>query len=315
MSGVKYSTIQLAQERKAVQDALGQIQLLNNSVNGLKEKVNVMLAEIPAGVKASFPTEIQSVNRWLASAMPTHSNGMTSGQLNNVVSQLKTIDDNGKLQLTQLIEVKERKRDKKARELLSELELLKGELMQIKNLLDKWTPNQFSAIMEKLNRCYGQIDLGDFIATQNALNLQRSEITLLAKEVTELQSQDEQRWYALESLKKVCENEIGWGQHQKPALENSGDPKSPIVYEVNTYGAGILTFRLTLEGIQADSPISSMNDMCYKEFGNISERLANFGVQTKFERLPSPDEDPKLFQKGELDLPDDGVEIASEVSP
>ena len=64
-----------------------------------------------------------------------------------------------------------------------------------------------------------------------------------------------------------------------------------------------------------NSPYDSENNFCLTQFNGkdgVSERLRKFGIQTKFESVAPPEEEPQLLQRGELDLPDEGIELVTE---
>lgn len=311
MSGEKYSQILLEREKKACQEALDRIRVCTGRIEALREKGQTILAQIPEGVKGSFSGEIQKVKQWLSTSLPQYSKKMNSTDLRKVVEMYERNLREAEEALHLLIEVKERKREKKARELIKALERLLAELSGIEGLLNKWRPGIYGEVADTLHHLAPMIESGEFTSVERTINQTESTLTRLNHEVATLEAQDQQRRYVLESLRKVCE-EIGWGEEGEPRLEGE-NPGNPIVYEVNTYYAGVITFYLTLEHIKIDSPISCENDACYKEFDNLSEKLKRFGVLTAFSRVEAPDDAPRLVRKGEMDLPDEGTSIAGEM--
>jgi len=311
MSGLKYSKIELEKERKAYQEALAKINSLLGNIDGIRERINTILDDIPQGVKESFPEEIQRVRIWQARGIPSISEGMSSNELNRIAESLKGINDEGNEVLSLLIDVKEKRREEKARRLIAKLEGLRAEASGIKPFLNKWRPGGYENITNTLNRLPTMIENGEFVEVEGKLNQSVETLTQLKKEVTTLEEQDTTRRYVLEALRKVCK-EMGWDETKEPILEEKDNPGSPLLYEVDTYYAGKVVFHLTLEGIKVDSQIPYEKGGCYKEFDNFSERLKRFGVTTKFERIEAPDEEPKLIQRGELDLPDEGIEMEME---
>jgi len=284
---------------------------LTGRVKGYRGKVVAILGEIPKGVKDSFPGEIKKAKDWCMKKAASHSAGMNSTQLKGIVGQLQVISDKGKEVIPLLIEVKDVRREAKAKELSVTQETLKAELAGTKSLLDKWEPGEHENIMNALDGISPAIDRGDFIKAEKGLRKMEMKLARLKGESTSLEAQDNQRHYVLNALRDVCK-EMGWEEEKEPELEKSGNPRSALLYELDTYYAGKVTFRLTLENIRVDSQISKERDACYKEFDNLSERLKKFGVNTKFRPPEAPDEDPKLVQRGELDLPDEGEEMKME---
>jgi hypothetical protein len=312
MSGLKCSKIQLEKERKACQEALGRISIVTGSIEGLREKVRAILNKIPVGVKESFPEESQKIKGWLSKEIPAPSKGMNSTQLNKLAEELQRMNKKGQEALHLLIEIKEVRREARARELIEKLERLRAELEGTQRLLNKWRPGEYENIISSLDKLPSIIESGEFVEVERELNQSEKTLIQLRQEVTSLEDQDTQRRYVLKALRDVCKEEMGWGEEKEPALKDSSNPGSPLIYEVETYYAGKISFRLTLEEINVHSPISTEEGLCYKEFDNLSERLKRFGVITKFERIEVPDEEPKLIQRGELDLPDEAIEIEKE---
>jgi len=318
MSGVKCSTIRLEPERKACQEALSKISTFLSSNQALRERMDVLLKEIPEGVKQSFHGGINKAKNWQTIDTPTHSTGMNSNELNIIATKLQSINDAGKEVIQQLVEIKEVRREAKAKELIGNIETVKSDLAGIETLLNKWVPGKSESISNVLNGLYSEVEKGDFPTVEKETNSTKITITKLGQEVTSLQQQDDQRSYVLESLRSVCK-EMGWKEEGEPKLQERNNPASPILHEVNTYSAGKIKFQLSLEGIRLESDIpqgkdtcSREKDPCYKEFDNLSDRLKKFGVVTKFERLEAPEEEPRLIQKGELDLPDEAIEMSRE---
>jgi len=303
MSGTKHSTIQLEREKKAQQEALTKINVLLGSIETIQESVGIILDKIPDGVKASFPNEARKVRDWQSKRIPGYSERMSSAELNRIVNQLQGIYTEGKETIQKAIEIKENKREEKGRELTGKVEISKSELAGMQTLLDKWKTGESRTIMTKLNGMHSKIDKGNFPEVQSEINGWNDALLQLRQEVTSLEELDGQRRHVLESLRKVCQ-EMGWDEAKQPELEDKNNPRSSILYEVNTYGAGAMVFRLTLEGIDVNSPISKEKGACYKDFNNLSEKLKKFGVITKFTHPDAPDEKPILIEDLALDVPD-----------
>ena len=79
------------------------------------------------------------------------------------------------------------------------------------------------------------------------------------------------------------------------------------MYWKRSGSSGINVFSFTLDGIRVESEITNENKVCYKQFNDFSDKLKKFGIETKFEH-ETLDDDPNLRQKGELDLPDEGMD-------
>ena len=86
-----------------------------------------------------------------------------------------------------------------------------------------------------------------------------------------------------------------------PASRRQDDRGAPMVYEVDTFDRGKITFRLTLERISTFAEVAE--DRCFEEFDAISEFLEeNFGIETEFQMA---DGSPRPIgrKKGEKDEP------------
>jgi len=306
MSGLKYSEIRLEEEREAKLQALDKINDVTVNIKALKEKIKAILGEIPEGVKQSFPRETEKIIAWHKRDMRQASKEWNSTKLNSLVEELNSIYNDGKEAFHLLIEIKETKREKEARKLIERLEGLKTTVDGMSSLLNKWKKGVYEEITRTLEGLYPSIEKGEFINVKNILNSLDEQIAKLRQDITSLESKDKQRNYVLSALRETCK-EMGWKELADPELEDKSNPASPLIYKVDTYSAGVNIFYLTLEGIRVDSPIPIKRDTCYKDFDNLSEKLKRFGIKTKFKRQVI-DEEPKLIQRGELDLPDEGMD-------
>ena len=190
--------------------------------------------------------------------------------------------------------------------MIGTLEVLRGEATGAKALLQRWHPGVLDEIDRDLKHLAAMIEAGDFIEARKRLTRLRSTLQERQGTAMKLEEQDQQRWYVAEALRTVC-SEMGWGEEQTPRLEDDQKPGSDILYEVDTYSAGTMAFRLSLEGLTADSPLSRQDRACYKDFGTVAEKLKILGVIAKLEAGESADDLPELRQRGEMDIPDEGV--------
>lgn len=311
MSGLKCSQIEIERERRAQQEALRNIRTKINRIKALQEKVKLMISELPAGVKQSFENDLAGVKNWLNLIIPKPSQKMTINELNKIIEELEKISLEGENALSTIIEIKEIKRDAKAKELLKEQERLQSEFISIKELIINWFPNEYESLERKFNTNISLIEAGNFIKVNDMLNDIKLNINRLHHQCNSLEAKNNQRYFVLEALKRAC-SRMGWDEVKEPVLEEKDNPQSALIYEVQTYYAGKMKFRLTLDNINVDSPISKVEDHCYKDFDKLSETLKEFGVMTKFTSLQPLEEDPKLIRKGELDLPDDYEELENQ---
>jgi len=309
MSGSKYSKIELEREEKARQEALNKIAILQAGILSQKEKIKTLLQELPHGVKKSFPNDVKKATRWEKKSLPVVSDDMNSNGLNQIVKSLQKLKEEGQSALHSLIEIKEVRREKKAKELIEKREGLLLDLAGVKQLFNKWRPDREATLKSQLDSSLSMIEQGDFIKVDEVLAQIEAEITKLSREAISLEEQDRQRQHTLTALRE-CIQEMGWDEEEASHLEDEKNPESAIIYKAKSYAAGDITFRLSLEGIDVDSPISK--ETCIKDFVTLSEKLKRFGVLTKFERIKTVDEPPELRQRGELDLPDSDTSIEAE---
>ncbi len=307
MSGLKYSTVEILREIKMRQEALTRIKILKSSIQTINNKIDKILREIPKGVKDSFSKDIEKIKEWQSSSLPSESEGMRSSQLSEIEKRLKAYQEEGKALANLLLDIKERRRGEKERELVKELERIEAEVSGMENLLKKWKPDKLDIFRKFIAEIFPMIEKGDFVKAEERIEEVEREITKMKEECESLEIYDNERKFILDKLRIVC-RDMGWDEIGEPHLEKVDNPGSPLIYEVNTYSSGIMKFYLTLKGIKVDSPFSPEKDFCYKQFDSLSEKLKDFGVQTKFERLSSPEEEPSLIRKGELDLPEEGEE-------
>lgn len=307
MSGLKYSRIELEKEKKARQEALARIKELQSTIAAIREKMASLLTQIPEGVKKAFTKEVASVKGWQSQALPAPSDEMNSSQLKTKQAKLQQIIETGEQLLFQLLDIKERRREEKARALIKDVDQLDTKLKSSEILIKKWMPGEFEKYQDSLNQLIQLIDRGDFIDAETKIQAVQKEIDVLKNSVETLEYQNNQRHIVLDALRKVCKD-MGWAETSEPHLEDPKNLSSPLIFEVNTYSSGKMKFYLTLTEIRVDSPFSTTDNFCIRQFDNVSEKLKNFGVNTKFERVDQPDEEPKLIQRGELGLPDTGEE-------
>lgn len=329
MSGTKYSDIQLEQERKARYEAAGRGERFWAEIGEYRAKIEDLLNGIPMGVAGAFPDDIVRVRDWLrwrgfpsafrqtiSQFFTTHMgfesdrktfvrNMALSADLNLIVNTLQAHRDAGQACLNSLIEIKEVRRDARARELLTGIERIRIETRGNAATLERWFSDAQGELLHHLESCQSQIEHGELVETARQLESLAATAQQRHDQARALQQQDEQRRYVLQSLREVC-HEMGWGDVGEPALEDHNNPGSVLVYKTDTYASGIITFRLSLEGIQLLSPISSEGATCHREFAGVSERLKKFGVTTKFESRQGVEDLPEDRARGELDLPDEG---------
>ena len=234
--------------------------------------------------------------------MPSYRNNQSSVELSQIASQVDRITHQQRHALHILTDIRESKREGKARELYARLETMQGEFCGRQVLIDKWRPGLFSNESSILQGCSSRIAAGDFINVAVQMDSAEDRMCSINKDVLRLNAQDGERRFVLEALQEVIK-EMDWKEVVPPILSDPNNPASPIWYVVDTYYAGEIQFSLALDGIKCHSDISNDAKGCYKEFNNITEKLKLFGVKTEFKKVDSGDEDPMLLEIKNLDIP------------
>ena len=308
MSGVKYSRFELQKELKERQGSIHKLNEIKSIIFALRENLNKMLSAIPDNLKKSFSSDIENVLGSLNYKMPDFNETMTSSQLKNILNEYEKIKNLIENSLRILIEIIEVKRDKKAKELIKRLETIKSEVSGQKSLLTKWKEENYNSVINKIRAISSFIDVEDFINSEEQLSELEKQFNILKDEIYDLEEKDNQRQYVFDALRKVCKD-MGWEEME---INYQVHPIEPIIFKVNTFSSGVITFYLSLDLIKVNSCISKDDGTCIKEFNNVSEKLKKFGVGTKFQ-IEGESTDPKLIQKGEIDFPDSSFEKEMEI--
>lgn len=303
MSGIKYSQVEIEQMRKVHQEALQKALGLGSIFDSLSRQANSLLTGIPQGVKQSFVADIEHVKRLLSDSSPTFSSSMGTQALIDVSNRMNKVIESRRKAIRLLCSIREEKREQKAQELIASFEELKCEWNGISALLDKWRPGEVSSQVSAVQGVEQQVIKGEFVSVDKMLSQSRGNLENLSAKVNALETQDQERRFVLGALKDVCESDMGWKEVGSSGLQAETNPESPIIARFNTYSDGIIEFILRMDGIETHSDFSNEKHGCYKQFDNISEKLKNFGVTTRFRRKGDEDEAPRLIRKGELDEP------------
>lgn len=303
MSGVKYSTFEIQKEVKERQSCISKLNELKGNINSIRENINKLLTTVTEGVKKSFSSDIEYVQRLMKDKLIDFNENMTSSQLKNIISEYEKIKEKIENALSMLVEIIEVKKDKRAKELIKRFEILKSEISGLTSLFTKWKNEEYENIKKGYEVILSLLNKEDFLDSEKKLNDLETYTNNLKHEIYVLEEKDNQRQYVFAALRKVCK-EMGWEEIE---IKNQEHPKDPIIFKVNTFSSGTITFYLSLDLIKVDSCISKDDGTCIKEFNNVSEKLKKFGVGTKFQ-IEGEDSEPKLIQKGEIDIPDSDFE-------
>ncbi len=303
MSGIKYSSIQIQRELREKQKCIVKLNEIKMSIGAIKENIKKILDATPEGVKSSFSKEIVKIENWLKEEMQNYNKNMNIDQLTYILNEYKKMIKRGEGALSELVEIIEVKREKKAKEVLKYYQLLKSEISANQNILEKWESEEYIEINKKLDAIYSFINKENFKVAEEKLANLKNQVDNLKLEVNELEDKNNQRQYVIDALRKVC-RDMGWDEIE---IRNLNNPKETVILKVDTYTAGKMTFYLNLDRMKVESPLTKNDGVCLKDFDKVSEKLKKFGVETQF-KIEGEEPEPKLIQKGELDLPEEGEE-------
>lgn len=292
MSGEKYSSVRLEEERRARNEALAKISQKKGELESFKKRIKSILLEIPDGIKESFKEDIKKAEAWFNIRLTQPLEDMDSTKLNTILEEYDNAINEGENVIKILVEVTGKKRDEKAKRLIADYELIKGKLNGLEPLIKKWKIANFEELQKETEIIPGLVEKGEFTRVERELNKNTLKLNEIQNRILSLEHQNEVRRYVLESLRKVCIDELGWKEEGEPHLEDENNLSSAIIYEVNTYSSGRITFFLRLEGIRVNSEIPTEDDLCYEQFNSLSESLKKYGIFTEFEQVNPPDEKP-----------------------
>jgi hypothetical protein len=314
MSGRKISAVKLAQERQLKLNLLSDINISIANINGLAKTINQTLAKSPQGVKAVFALDVQRATQWQEFAQKVrnrHKINDSDDVLLAAKAQYNRQKDEGQdlldILTTNLLQ-KANAIEKNAALKLSQLE---STYNSSSNGISEWFEQSVLADCERLlknvEKLLEQHRLNEI---DKALAETEKYISATVQELRNLELQYQKRSYVYDALKQVCE-EMNFGVRPLKPEQQASRKRDRLVYVVNTYTDGEITFYLSLDDIQTDSQF--LQKECISKFGEMSGILKEkFGVITKFTSGDGiPDE--HLIQKNELQTPtDDNMTLNAE---
>jgi len=302
MSGVKMTPFELKQEEKARQKALAGASKQQAIVHDIGRRIQEMLAGMPDGVKKSFSSQTGTANTWLRQKLPTVSPDLGRGTLASHESTLSDIAMRGKRILADLECIIEHKRDARARELSDQCTSALSRIAGEKELLDKWMPGSHERFRAFVNALKHEIDNGEFPKVEAAISRLNRQLDADSRRVSSFEEKDMARRHVYTALHDVC-RQMGWKPMEEARLEDPDDPGSDLLFAANTYSAGIMDFRLSLDSIEVHSPITSMGKTCHHDFDMVSDKLKKFGIKTAFKQSKHRQDTPKLIEDDAIDIP------------
>ncbi len=305
MSGIKCSDYSLDRDRLALQQAVSRISLSENRLKGVCKHLTRQLDQLPESARRNGGDLIRRARQWLdeLSKLPVPDDVGNLGNLEALISEMESLSRSGGALVEELTRLKdqEEQRQREAAALLNRLRTLTLELDGAEPLLATWCGDTLATWRRRLTGLPGAIENSDFSTARNTLEDLETAFRQLWPQVQAREARHRQRLYVAEALQKVCCEELGFKEIQPPCLEDPQDPASALICRFDTYNDGIVSFRLTLEDIQADSCIRE--NRCLNEFETLSQQLQErFGVKTRF-RPAGEGGRPRLTRRDARDLP------------
>lgn len=304
MSGYKRSNVALDMEREKKLRLLTEMGNARRQLEWLAAKIAETLDRAPGGIKETFDREAKQAAAWRGaearSRTEVYSMATDIRTLTSSLSSLSALIDKGHATMSALAVSFTQKADALEKGLLSQFSQIESTYHAHKGLLDTWfgqeASSQYQASLSRAEQMLAKLQLS---ALGDHLKKAETDLTSRIQEATELEHKHQKRLYVLKALRQVCA-EMGF-EESEPEYERDGK-RNRIIYEVDTLDRGRIRFFLSLDTIATQSGIAE--DRCLDEFDKLSHHLQEeFGVKTKF-RGEGDRQDPKLIQKGELDLPD-----------
>jgi hypothetical protein len=304
MSGRKISSIRLAQEKERKMMILGEINSRIGRIEGLIQMINETIDKVPAGVKAAFVEDVQRATQWELAAQMKRSKYSVNNSNDDLLSAQskfgRQIDEGQKIlsDLTGNLMQKANSIEKAAE--LKKVEL-ESTFYGASNSMREWfEPSVIDACEKSLKNVEQLLEHHQIVEVNQALIETENNINSRLQELQKLELKYEQRSYVYDALKQVCKD-MDFGEVPVKPEQLPAKKRESLVYTVNTWTGGDITFYLSLDDITTNSEI--IKDQCITKFSKISEQLKdNFGVLTHFD-LADVKPDETLIRKKELRPP------------
>jgi hypothetical protein len=303
MSGYKYTKVVIDRSRQQRIERLREVAKANQQVKGIAAKISGLLNSTHSGLKSTFNDEVRRAEEWARGLSHSLERDIdasaTLNQLDNNIASLTTEISKGKSILERLATTFNQKADAMEKSALLRHAVAESALEGHKELLKNWYgQGVVLGYAEEISGIQRLIDQKQLAIASNKLDKLERQLISQAAQAEEKEIQHQKRVYVLGALRQVC-RDLGF-QETEPQFEENDRCKS-IVYQVDTMDQGKIIFRLTLEGVSADSQISETK--CLNEFSQMSKLLdENFGVKTNFGQTEQKPDVIKIA-KGEMDLP------------
>ena len=166
-----------------------------------------------------------------------------------------------------------------------------------RELLTIWFGAEATAKLDTaLNALREHLLTDRLLAISDPAEALRQEVLTKIRQAEAQEAKHQRRVYLLKALRQVC-HDMGFREAAEPCYERQGDRSSRIILTTDTFAHGLVTFHLSLEGIEADACISKTH--CFDEFDALSDQLARqFGVQTAFQMADGSPRPPRISQDG-----------------
>lgn len=306
MSGNKYSEYRLQQERQEKMNELQTITNLFDAVSGVSTLLASALDRASVGLKQTFASEVNQAQQWLDQDMPENNPyDMDSdiGQIRQLRSRLERLATSGKQAQKDLSVALTQKADQMGKQLSAEVADAEQFFAGHRNLLELWFDDPaMNQWQNQLSRAADLLQNEQYDVLQSHLKTLQTDLQAKHDHAQKQEDKHQKRLYLLKALRQVCV-EMGFAEVTKPTFEDDANRGSKILYTVDTYNQGEISFKLTLDEVSCLSQIAE--GKCFEEFSQLSSHLDDmYGIQTSFKMMDgSPI--PHLIRKGEKDRPDD----------
>ncbi|MBM4354112.1 MAG: hypothetical protein FJ109_10015 [Deltaproteobacteria bacterium] len=183
------------------------------------------------------------------------------------------------------------------------LSSLDSDLAQWEERLGHWKGREWiDGLGRRLSELRASLEADRLGTVESQVQSARGELDAALDHASGQELKHQRRVQLLNALRQVCA-EFGFAEVAQPRHEEGRGRQGRIVFSVNTFNRGLITFHLSLDTIEAEAGILASH--CMDDFDKLSRMLdEKFGVRTKF-KVVEGDPGPVIVRKGELEEPGD----------
>jgi hypothetical protein len=284
MSGRKVSRYELERRAALKVERINGLQDCQQQRTALGGHARQALAQAAPGLKHTFSTQVSRTEAWLEETSREYAQPSSQWAIERLESEWKTQHEQveqGKEILSGLLSAFTSQASELGQVMGARLAAYETRFIGREDLIRLWFGEQ-----ETTRISAAAAQLSSLLAEQNYRTLEEqlqaaeADLESLIAQAETLETSHQHRTYLLRSLAQVCD-EMGFRETRPAAFEQPDQRGSAIIYEVDTFNQGKITFYLTLEGIQSDA--ESSLDHCMVSFEQLSEKLhEEYDVKTEF---------------------------------